>query len=81
MPDRLTPKTRQRQLSMHSRRALARSPSSQGGVDPKETLQRRDQDPSIHLAPAHQAIARPYQPVNRSCDGTFGPGFAGEANR
>ena len=34
MPDRLTPTSRHRQLSMHSRRAVARTPSSQDAIDP-----------------------------------------------
>jgi hypothetical protein len=35
MPDRLTPASRHRQLSMHSRRAVVRTPSSQDVVDPE----------------------------------------------
>src|SRR6516164_901558 len=27
------------------------------------------------LTPAHQTIARPYQPLKNSCDGAMGPGF------
>jgi hypothetical protein len=37
MPDRFALTSSQRHLSMHSRRAVARSPSSQDAVDPKET--------------------------------------------
>jgi hypothetical protein len=38
MPDRLPPTSSRRQLSMHSRRAVATSPGSHDAVDPKLTF-------------------------------------------